>query len=341
LRFGEHGLPLIGIGDWNDGLSRVGAAGRGESVWLGWFLGDVLNRFAELCERKGEAERARRYRSVRDELAANLDAHAWDGQWYRRVFTDGGQWFGSVHNDECRIDAISQSWSVISRMAPEDKMLKAMQSFDRELVDRELSVVRLLNPPFDRTEPKPGYIQGYPPGIRENGAQYTHGIVWSVVAWCMLGEGGKAFELFNMLNPLTHTRTPGDARRYAKEPYVIAADVYMTDVQKGRAGWTWYTGAAGWMYQAGIEWILGLRRCGDRLYIRPCIPHEWPGFTARYRYGSASYEIVVDNTASKGGAPTSLTVDGREVDWAGHGTENGPFIELRDDGRVHHVAVTL
>src|SRR5690606_30263513 len=190
-----------------------------------------------------------------------------------------------IHNQECRIDAIAQSWSVISGAAPRNKALQAMQSFDRELVDRELSVARLLTPPFDRTQPSPGYIQGYPPGLRENGAQYTHGVIWSIIAWCQLGKGDKAFELFHLLNPLNHTRTSNEVRRYAGEPYVMSADVYTANPHKGHAGWTWYTGAAGWMYQAGIEWILGLRRRGTRLYISPCIPSEWPEYSVHYRFG--------------------------------------------------------
>jgi cyclic beta-1,2-glucan synthetase len=336
--FGEHGLPLIGIGDWNDGMSRVGDAGRGESVWLGWFLCEILKRFADLCERKGEGERSGRYRNIREQLTASLDEHAWDGQWYRRACTDSGQWLGSIHTEECRIDAIAQSWSVISGAAPKDKAMQAMQAFDRELVDRDLFVARLLTPPFDRTDPSPGYIQGYPPGIRENGAQYTHGVVWGIVAWCLLGKGDKAFELFHMLNPLTHTRTLGEVRQYAGEPYVMAADVYTTDPHKGHAGWTWYTGAAGWMYQAGVEWILGLQRRGERLYIRPCIPCEWQEFSVTYRFGSTRYLIAVKNPAGKSSGWTTLMIDGQEADFA---EEDGPCIELCDDGQDHHVVLTM
>ncbi|MCL5779648.1 MAG: glycosyl transferase family 36 [Firmicutes bacterium] len=340
-RFGEHGLPLIGIGDWNDGMSRVGAEGRGESVWLGWFLCDVLNRFTDLCRQRGDVERAGRYRDVSVKLASSLDEHAWDGQWYRRAFTDEGLWLGSIYNEECRIDAIAQSWSVISGAAPQEKALQAMQSFDRELVDRDLSVARLLTPPFDRTDPSPGYIQGYPPGIRENGAQYTHGVIWSIVAWCRLGNGDKAFELFHMLNPLNHTRTPNEVRQYAGEPYVMAADVYTVDPHQGRAGWTWYTGAAGWMYQAGIEWILGLRRRGKRLYIRPCTPCKWPEFSVSYRFGSARYLITVKNPSRKSGGATALQIDGREVTLMEQDVKEGPFVELYDDGQVHHVVLML
>ncbi|WP_313998015.1 GH36-type glycosyl hydrolase domain-containing protein [uncultured Paenibacillus sp.] len=341
LRFGEHGLPLIGIGDWNDGMSRVGAEGRGESVWLGWFLGDVLRGIADLCEHRGDHERADHYRNVHGKLAASLNDKGWDGQWYRRAFTDDGQWLGSIHNEECRIDAIAQSWSVISGMAPQDKAVQAMCSFDRELVDRTLSVAHILTPPFDRTDPSPGYIQGYPPGIRENGGQYTHGVIWSIIAWCRLGDGDKAFELFHLLNPITHTKTSAEVRKYAGEPYVMAADVYTEEPHKGHAGWTWYTGASGWMYQAGIEWILGLRRRGKRLFIRPCIPTEWPEFSACYCYGGTEYRITVKNPSHKSSGQTMLSIDGQEVDLGEYATEHGPFVRLRDDHQVHTVVLTL
>jgi cellobiose phosphorylase len=216
-----------------------------------------------------------------------------------------------------------------------------MQSFDRELVDRDLSVAHLLTPPFDRMDPSPGYIQGYPPGIRENGAQYTHGIIWSIIAWCQLANGDKAYELFQMLNPLNHTRTPNEVRQYAGEPYVMAADVYTAEPHQGRAGWTWYTGAAGWMYQAGVEWILGLRRRGKELYIRPCIPCEWTEYSVRYRFGSADYHITVKNPSHKSGGVTALQIDGREVVLKEQDLSDGPYIELFDDGQVHHVALVL
>ncbi len=335
--FGGHGLPLIGIGDWNDGMNRVGDKGRGESVWLGWFLCEILKPFVELCELQGDKERASRYRDLREQLIASLDKHAWDGQWYRRAFTDSGGWLGSIHSEECHIDAIAQSWSVISGAAPKDKAIQAMQALDRELVDRDLSVARLLTPPFDQTDPSPGYIQGYPPGIRENGAQYTHGAVWGIVAWCLLGEGDKAFELFHMLNPLTHTRTPGEVRQYAGEPYVMAADIYTADPHKGHAGWTWYTGAAGWMYQAAVEWIIGLRRRGESLYVRPCIPREWQEFSITYRFKSTSYLITVKNPARKSSGWTTLIIDGQETGF----TKDGPCIRLRDDGQVHYILLTM
>ncbi|MFD1955460.1 GH36-type glycosyl hydrolase domain-containing protein [Paenibacillus thailandensis] len=334
-RCGEHGIPLMGIGDWNDGMNSVGDEGRGESVWLGWFLSDVLRKFGAVCELKGDAERAEAYRSRRDSIAEAINRDAWDGEWFRRACTDEGTWLGSHRNDECRIDAIAQSWSVLSGGAPEERARQAMRSFDRELVDRELSVARLLTPAFDRTDPSPGYIQGYPPGIRENGAQYTHGVIWSIVAWSELGDGDKAMELFHLLNPVTHAQSPGEVRKYAGEPYVMAADVYTGEPYKGRAGWTWYTGASGWMYQAGIEAVLGIRRIKDRLYVLPAVPAGWTQYSFRYRFGSSLYNVKVNLHADTGGGRVEL--DGRPVEQAEAGAEGRPALSvpLRDDGAEH------
>lgn len=295
-RFGEHDIPLIGVGDWNDGMNLVGAEGRGESVWLGWFLCVVLEQFTTYCMGRGDELRVAELRERREKLIVALNEHGWDGQWYRRAFNDAGQWLGSIHNDECRIDAIAQSWSVISGGAPEDRAVQAMQSLDRELVDRDLKLIRLLTPPFDRSDPSPGYIQGYPPGIRENGAQYTHGVLWSIVALSKLKDGDKAFEYFDLLNPINHTRNEQDIKRYVGEPYVMAADVYTAEPHKGHAGWTWYTGASSWMYQVGLEHILGIQRRGPRLYIVPCIPKSWPSYDVTYRYGTTSYVITVSRS---------------------------------------------
>ncbi|SMQ61055.1 Cellobiose phosphorylase [Bacillus sp. OV166] len=338
-RIGEHGLPLIGVGDWNDGMNQVGVKGRGESVWLGWFICDVLNRFAELCGLRGDSERVEAFQKMRQQLTDSLNEQGWDGQWYRRAFTDAGQWLGSIQNEECRIDAIAQSWSVISGAAPMDRAVQAMNSFDRELVERDLAVVRLLTPAFDQTEPSPGYIQGYPPGIRENGAQYTHGVIWGIIAWCQLGNGDKAMEMFTMLNPMTHTRTDHEVRRYTGEPYAIAADVYTAEPNQGHSGWTWYTGASGWFYQAGIEWILGIRRRETRLYLNPRIPSEWPGFSITYRFGNTRYHINVKN--GSGGNECGLTVDGVQIPISEEEKSTGPFVELRDDGLDHHVGLRI
>lgn len=335
-RIGEHGLPLIGVGDWNDGMNLVGAEGRGESVWLGWFLVDILQRFAEICSQRNDQNKEKQYLKAREEFISALNEHGWDGQWYRRAFTDAGQWLGSIQNEECRIDAIAQSWSIISGGAPHERAVQAMDSFDRELVERDLNVVRLLTPAFDNTEPSPGYIQGYPPGLRENGAQYTHGVIWGIVAWSQLGRGDKAVEMFQMLNPLNHTRTDFEVKRYAAEPYVMAADVYTASPKEGHAGWTWYTGAASWMYQAGVEWILGIRRRGSKLFIDPCIPNDWPGFTVSYRFGNTQYNIQVANeTKNKNHA--SVELDGKNIPL----TENIPAIELIDDEKEHQVYVKI
>ncbi|WP_127529630.1 GH36-type glycosyl hydrolase domain-containing protein [Paenibacillus kobensis] len=346
-RFGENGMPLMGIGDWNDGMNSVGDLGKGESVWLGWFLCEVLRKFADVCEMKGDAERAKAYRDRREAIASAVNTSAWDGQWYRRARADEGHWLGSTRNEECRIDAIAQSWSVISGAAPRERAQQAMMSFDRELVDRDIMVARLLTPPFDRTDPNPGYIQGYPPGIRENGAQYTHGVIWSIVAWCGLGNGDKAVDLFHLLNPVTHARSESDVRKYAGEPYVMAADVYTRDPVKGRAGWTWYTGASGWMYQAGIEWIIGLQRRADKLYFKPAIPKDWPGFEVNYRYGKSVYKVKVRmvDTLSEPSLPLDIDESGELTPHRESGIierdSEGTYIKLSDDGRTYEVEMML
>ncbi|GMK41557.1 hypothetical protein PCCS19_46140 [Paenibacillus sp. CCS19] len=346
-RFGENGLPLMGIGDWNDGMNSVGDLGKGESVWLGWFLCEVLRKFADVCELKGDMERATAYLERREAIGTAINASAWDGEWYRRARADEGHWLGSTRNEECRIDAIAQSWSVISGAAPRERAQQAMMSFDRELVDRDIAVARLLTPPFDRTDPNPGYIQGYPPGIRENGAQYTHGVIWSIVAWCGLGNGDKAVDLFHLLNPVTHARSEGEVRKYAGEPYVMAADVYTRDPVKGRAGWTWYTGASGWMYQAGIEWIIGLRKEGERLYFRPAVPHDWPGYEVEYRYGRTLYQVKVRMVEDANAQSLPLDIDASgnlSVHPASHEARrdaSGAYIQLADDGGTHTIELQL
>jgi cyclic beta-1,2-glucan synthetase len=334
MQFGEHGIPFMGIGDWNDGMNLVGAKGRGESVWLGWFLLDVLKRFVEMSSEFPLAESggaAAEFAKAATELEHNLNEHAWDGAWFRRAFTDAGTWLGSIEDKECRIDAIVQSWAVLSKGTTKDRQLRAMRAFDRELVDRELSLAQLLTKAFDKTEPSPGYIQGYPPGIRENGGQYTHGVIWGIIAFAMLEERSKAYELFSMLSPISHTRTEREVQVFGNEPYVMTADVYTADPHQGQAGWSWYTGAAGWMYQAGVEYVLGITRRGDKLHIRPCVPSEWNSFTIEYRYGKTVYNIEVECLES---ADSSLSwaVDGQEA-------VEQPYLQLVDDGQVHSVMV--
>lgn len=335
LLVGEHGLPLMGIGDWNDGMSQIGAEGRGESVWLGWFLGGILEKFAEVCSSRNDDERAERYREHVQSLKNALNEHAWDGAWYRRAFHDGGVWIGTEGNKECRIDSIAQSWSVISGLGDTEKQEKAMRSFDTELVDRELGIAKILTPGFDRSDPSPGYIQGYPPGIRENGGQYTHGVVWGILAWAKLGQGEKAFELFNLMNPVNHAKTPEDVLKYRGEPYVMAADVYSSEPHLAQAGWTWYTGASGWMYQAGIEWILGIQKRGNRLYINPCIPANWPEYKVNYRFGESLYKIQVKNASRSQRGVKRLVVDSKEVDISqSESPTRGVFIDLQPDSKM-------
>ncbi len=328
LQFGQHGLPLMGTGDWNDGMNHVGAKGRGESVWLGWFLLLVVKRFSLVAEPFLTESIVDNLSDAAHQLEAALNRDGWDGAWFRRAFTDDGAVLGSMENSECRIDAIAQSFAVISGGTSRERQQQAMRSFDRELVDREMNVAKLLTRPFDKTNPGPGYIKGYPPGVRENGGQYTHGAIWSIIAWAMMGEREKAYELFTMLNPISHTLTPHEVMIYGNEPYVMTADVYTAQPHRGRGGWSWYTGAAGWMYQAGLEYILGIKRRQDHLLIEPCVPTQWGSFEVKYRYGTTLYTITV-RCGLKGGT-SRFVIDGQPVD--------SPYLELHDDGATHEVA---
>jgi cyclic beta-1,2-glucan synthetase len=335
LLVGLHGLPLIGTGDWNDGLNRVGELGRGESVWLGWLLYAALNEFAPYAEARGEAARAAAWRTHARALQAALEREAWDGDWYRRAWFDDGTPLGSATDAECRIDAISQSWAVISGAADVERAARAMAAVDRELIRPKDQVALLFAPPFDKTPLDPGYIKGYPPGIRENGGQYTHAALWSVMAFAGLGEGDKAAALFSLLNPINHARTRSGVHRYKVEPYVIAADVYAVRPHTGRGGWTWYTGSAGWMQRAGVESILGLRLEGDSLHLNPCIPKTWPRFEMTVRFHSARYEILVENPNGVCGAIAAAAIDGHPI------TERPLSVKLLDDGLTHNVQVRL
>jgi cyclic beta-1,2-glucan synthetase len=335
LAVGSRGLPLIGTGDWNDGMNRVGSAGKGESVWLGWFLHTNLWEFARLADARGEHRRAEMWRLHVSALKAALELKAWDGEWYRRAYFDDGTPLGSVMNAECRIDSIAQSWGVISGAAEPARGARAMAAVEKYLVRRGEDLVLLFTPPFDHASPDPGYIKGYLPGVRENGGQYTHAAIWSVLAFASLRDGDKAGELFSLLNPINHASTRAGVSRYKVEPYVVAADIYAEPPHVGRGGWTWYTGSAGWMYRAGVEWILGFRLRGTRLHLDPCIPRAWRRFEILFRYHSARYEITVENPHGVARGVSSVELDG--VSLAG----GSMHIQLTDDGATHQVRVVL
>ncbi|MGH7504683.1 MAG: GH36-type glycosyl hydrolase domain-containing protein, partial [Longimicrobiales bacterium] len=292
---GEHGLPLIGTGDWNDGMNRVGIEGRGESVWLGWFLTATLRSFSALAQARGDHAACRDLQTRANAYAAAVEAHGWDGEWYRRAYFDDGTPLGSASNEECRIDAIAQSWSVISGAGDPRRQAEAMRSVEQHLVRDDARLIQLLSPPFDEAPLDPGYIKGYLPGVRENGAQYTHAALWTVLATALRGDGDRAFELYQMLNPLNHARSPAEVQTYKVEPYVVAADVYTAEGQLGRGGWTWYTGSAAWLYRVGLEAILGFTKHADTLTIDPCVPAAWPDYTIEYRFGGSLYVITVES----------------------------------------------
>jgi len=335
LAIGSHGLPLFGAGDWNDGMNRVGAAGRGESVWLGWFLHAALLKFAPIAERRGQSSAAAVWRKHAFTLQQAIEREAWDGDWYRRGYFDDGTPLGSVASDECRIDSIAQSWAVISGAAERERAVRAMSAVDSQLVSRSDGLVKLFTPAFDRTRHDPGYIKAYPPGIRENGGQYTHAAMWSTLAFALLGDGDRAGELFSILNPINHASTRAAIHRYKVEPYVVCADVYSSPELVGRGGWTWYTGSAGWMYRTAVEGILGIHLRGGILSIDPCIPRAWPGFEVTYKHGRSRYRIAVENPRGVSTGVSRATLDGREM--SGTPCE----ITLVDDGTYHYARITL
>jgi cyclic beta-1,2-glucan synthetase len=329
--YGIHGLPLMGAGDWNDGMNLVGIAGSGESVWLSWFLHCTLTRFASLCLLMEDDPIP--YREQAKRLLQALENHAWDGNWYLRAFYDDGSPLGSSENDECRIDSIAQSWAVFSGAAEPARAVQAMESVNNLLVRSGEQMILLFAPPFDKTHRNPGYIKGYLPGVRENGGQYTHAAIWAARAFAELGQGDRAGELFGLLNPIGHADTPVKVARYKVEPYVIAADIYSQSPYSGRGGWSWYTGSSGWMYNLGIETILGVSRQGNFLTLNPCIPHHWPGFKVDYRLGSAHYLIHVENPEKVNQGIQRIFLDGNPL--------LGQLIPLVDDGQHHTVHVLM
>jgi cellobiose phosphorylase len=337
LARGAHGLPLIGSGDWNDGMNAVGAEGRGESSWLGWFLLATIAALAPYAERRGEKQRAQRWREHAGDLRAALE-RAWDGQWYRRGYYDDGAPLGSHESDECRIDTIAQSWSVLADSSNRAHATQAMVAVDHLLVDHPNRIHRLFTPPFDHSRENPGYIKGYPPGVRENGGQYTHGAVWSIFAWAGLGDGDRAGDLFDLLNPIRHGDGPAAVERYKVEPYVACADVYSVAPHVGRGGWTWYTGSAAWLYRAGLEAVLGFHKQGDHLRIDPCLPKDWPGFGITYRHRGEQhvtrYDIDVQN-------PDRVCTGVVRIEMDGQTLAVDDAVPLADDGETHRLRIVL
>jgi cellobiose phosphorylase len=332
-RLGSHGLPLMGTGDWNDGLNQVGARGRGESVWNGWFFVTVLNAFAQLAELRGQEADVTWCRTRAEELRANLEANAWDGAWYRRAYFDDGTPLGSAQNDECQIDAIPQAWAVISGAANSARAQCAMDAVHKRLVRTNDKLIKLFDPPFDKGSLQPGYIKGYVPGIRENGGQYTHAATWVALATALQGRGDLAVKLWNLINPLYHATTPEEVQHYKVEPYVACADVYGALPHTGRGGWTWYTGSASWLYRVALETILGFQLRGDALRFEPCLPPNWRGFEIAFRHRSATYRISVDNSAGVGRGVETVVLDGQRI-------PDG-IVPLSDDQKTHDVRVQL
>jgi cellobiose phosphorylase len=332
LRFGSHGLPLIGTGDWNDGMNMVGKEGKGESIWLGFFLYKVLNQFTKIANTQGDLARVEQFREEASILRQNIEKNGWDGNWYRRAYFDDGTPLGSAINQECKIDSIAQSWSVLSGAGETTRIHTAMGSLEKYLVHRKESLIQLLDPPFDKTELNPGYIKGYVPGVRENGGQYTHAAIWAAMAFAALKDSQHAWELLNIINPVNHGNSPESILTYKVEPYVIAADVYALSPHTGRGGWTWYTGSASWMYQLITESLLGLRLDVDKLYFEPCLPAEWDNYKMHYRYRETIYDITIIQLRNKDDHPT-VTIDGIQ--------HSDNIIPLIDDHQPHWVEVKV
>jgi len=333
LNFGENGLPKIGSGDWNDGMNTVGNKGNGESVWLGFFIYSILESFIPICIKKGEENLAIRYTNIKESLKKALNTNGWDGRWFKRAFMDDKQVLGSMENEECKIDGISQSWSVISGAGDNDKKYISMESLDNHLVDRENGIIKLLDPPFEKSLLEPGYIKAYLPGIRENGGQYTHGAIWAIIANCMLGFGTRSAEYFRIINPIEHSKTKELANKYKVEPYVVAADIYGADNLIGRGGWTWYTGSSSWLYVAGIEYILGLRIEAGYLKIKPCIPKDWNEYEIKYKNGTSLYNIKVLNPNHKETGVEKFILNGEIIE--------EKQIVLKNDGKVYEIEVIM
>jgi cellobiose phosphorylase len=333
LRFGRNGLPLIRCGDWNDGMNLVGEHGKGESVWLAFFLRDVLQHFAPLARNHGDEPTAVLCEENAARLWKHIEQNAWDGQWYRRAYFDSGEPLGSAGNPECQIDSLPQSWAVLSGMENPERARKAMNAVAERLVRREARVIQLLDPPFDKSALEPGYIKGYVSGMRENGGQYTHGAIWTIMAFAVMGDVPRAWELFDLISPIRHSETTDGVKRYKVEPYVVAADVYSLSPHTGRGGWTWYTGSAVWFYRLITETFLGLILEVDRIRFEPRVPTHWKSFQIQYRYRETYYHITLTSTSGIWTGKRRVVIDGV--------AQAGEWIPLNDDHRRHKVEVSF
>ena len=337
FNFGENGLPKIGTGDWNDGFSTVGNKGKGESVWLGFFLYKILDGFIEVCKKrveegKEDANIIGKFEKIKLALKRALNTKGWDGRWFKRAFMDDGSALGSMENEECRIDSIAQSWSIISNAGDNDKKYISMESLENHLIDKENGIIKLLDPPFEKGKLEPGYIKAYLPGVRENGGQYTHAACWVIIAQTMLGFGDKALELYRMINPIEHSRTKDTCNKYKVEPYSMPADIYGASNLAGRGGWTLYTGSASWYYDAGIEYILGLKIENGVMKFEPCIPKDWKEYLIRYKWGKSIYNIKIKNPNQKNTGVEKVFLNGSEV-------ANG--IRLDGNNGIYNVEVIM
>ncbi len=333
LDFGENGLPKIGSGDWNDGLNTVGNNKKGESVWLGFFLYNILDKFIKICEIKQDFEKINKYEEIKIKLKKALNTSGWDGRWFRRAYMDDGKPIGSADNEECRIDGISQSWGVISNAADNDKKYISMEALENLLIDKENGLIKLLDPPFEKSAVEPGYIKAYLPGVRENGGQYTHAAMWAILAFTKLGFGDKAVEYYTMINPIEHSKTKDAAKKYKVEPYVIPADIYEARGLEGRGGWTWYTGSSSWFNKIGLENILGFNIKNGVLQINPCIPSKWQEYSIRYRFKSSIYNIKVKNPNGKNTGVEKFILNGEVIE--------NKEIKLVDNGNVNEIEVIM
>ena len=333
LKFGENNLPLIGSGDWNDGFSTVGNKGKGESIWLGFFIYDILNKFIEVMKKRNESkEKIEKYQEVIIRLKKSLNKEGWDGRWYKRAYTDEGNVLGSNQNEECRIDSIAQSWATISNAGDNDKKYIAMEALEKYLINEEIGIIKLLDPPFEKGNLNPGYIKSYLPGVRENGGQYTHSSIWAIIAFAKLKLEDKAIKYFNMINPIEHSNTQDKADRYKIEPYVVPADIYGSENLLGRGGWSWYTGSSSWYYIAGIEYILGLKIVDNNLTLNPCIPKEWEEYFIQYRYGKSIYNIKIKNI-KKTNQIQKITLNNQQI--------QEKQVKLIDNENINDIEITI